>query len=811
MIHAGSGGVGQAAIRVAFSMDCEVFTTVSSKEKKEFLLKTFPKLKEANIGNSRDTSFEQLVMVRTEGRGVDLVLNSLAGELLHASIRCLANYGRFLEIGKFDSIKDTKIGTACLLKSVSFCGIHIDDLMVDKSQVPILKKLHDMVQEGIDAGVVQPLPYTTFHHSQVEQAFRFLATGKHIGKVILEIKNGEETENNSTLGVVPAIPKTYMNPKKSYVVLGGLGGFGLELTNWLLSRGGKNVLLGSRRGVKTGYQQMCLQRWKELGFNVAVSTQDTTNLSGAEKLLEEANQMAPVGGIFNLAVVLQDALFENQSKESFQEVCRSKVNTTKNLDVASRKLCPELQLFVVFSSVSCGRGNPGQTNYGYANSIMERLCEARHAAGLPGLAIQWGAVGDVGLVIESLKGSNETVIGGTVPQRITSCLDTLDTFLQMNHPVLSSLVLADRIQKSKDKDSKIEDIIANILGIRSAKNVPGSLTLGDLGMDSLMGAEIKQVLEFNYDCFLNASQIRNLTFDQLRLLNSSNANEKAENALNTDDENYDSEGLIPKKKVVKMKSGTSSNKTPWFFIHPIEGKVEPLKFIADSMDTDEDIWGLQCTEDVPLNSVEELAELYIKEIQKVQKKGPYKILGYSFGCIIAYEMASQLEKTGDYSLLVFLDGGPYMVSTATEIYRQSRKTEKSDEVDAFAYFVSQHNPSVDFAKALTTMRSLPDLEAKLSYTTSLLKNLTYSEKEISDAAYAFFKKLALAEAYKPTGVINSKVILINSTDNFITLDLETKLSKLCRQTISYHTIEGDHRAIVQGENGKKVARLVSNL
>lgn len=128
LIHAGSGGVGLAAIRVAFAYGLEVFTTVSTDEKKKFLLNEFPELKVQNIGNSRDTSFRKMIMLRTKGNGVDYVLNSLAEEKLHASIKCLGKGGKFLEIGKFDMANDTKIGLASFLNQLSFHSIMVDKL-----------------------------------------------------------------------------------------------------------------------------------------------------------------------------------------------------------------------------------------------------------------------------------------------------------------------------------------------------------------------------------------------------------------------------------------------------------------------------------------------------------------------------------------------------------------------------------------------------------------------------------------------------------------------------------------------------------
>ena len=134
LIHAGSGGIGLAAIRVAFAYGLEVFTTVSTEEKKNYLLKEYPQLKPENIGNSRDTSFEDMIMERTQGKGVDYVLNSLADEKLHASIRCLGKGGKFLEIGKFDMANDTKIGLGNFLNELSFHSVMLDTIFLSSKE-----------------------------------------------------------------------------------------------------------------------------------------------------------------------------------------------------------------------------------------------------------------------------------------------------------------------------------------------------------------------------------------------------------------------------------------------------------------------------------------------------------------------------------------------------------------------------------------------------------------------------------------------------------------------------------------------------
>ena len=194
LIHAGSGGVGTAAIRVALSYGLEVFTTVSTDEKKTFLLNEISGLKEQNIGNSRNTSFETMVMNQTKGKGVDYVLNSLAGDLLHASIRCLSLKGTFLEIGKYDLIKDTKIGLGNFLKGISFMAVADTELigrtqqelmvttdlwsLISNIKIMFFQLTNNYINADLKKGIIKPLKANVFPANQIEQAFRFMALGK---------------------------------------------------------------------------------------------------------------------------------------------------------------------------------------------------------------------------------------------------------------------------------------------------------------------------------------------------------------------------------------------------------------------------------------------------------------------------------------------------------------------------------------------------------------------------------------------------------------------------------------------------------
>ena len=182
LIHSGSGAVGQAAIHVALSEGCEVFTTVGTPEKRKYIRETFPSIDDDHIGNSRDTSFEQMVMKQTRGKGVDIVLNSLAEDKLQASIRCLGYRGRFLEIGKFDLSVNNQIGMEVFLKEISFHGIMLDAI-INNTSPKITEEIYHFLSAQLNRKCIKPLVRKCFEKNRLEEAFRYMAAGKHIGKV----------------------------------------------------------------------------------------------------------------------------------------------------------------------------------------------------------------------------------------------------------------------------------------------------------------------------------------------------------------------------------------------------------------------------------------------------------------------------------------------------------------------------------------------------------------------------------------------------------------------------------------------------
>ncbi|KAK7134929.1 hypothetical protein R3I93_018135 [Phoxinus phoxinus] len=823
LIHSGSGGVGQAAIAIALSMRCRVFATVGSREKKQYLQERFPQLTAESFANSRDTSFEQHVLLHTQGKGVDLVLNSLAEEKLQASLRCLARHGRFLEIGKYDLSNNTPLGMALFLKNVAFHGILLDALFEEGNRE--WEEVSELLKKGIASGVVQPLRTTVFERNQVEDAFRYMAQGKHIGKVLLQVRS-EETSSTvpaaSPLSI-PAICRTFCPAALSYIITGGLGGFGLELAHWLTERGARKLVLTSRSGIRNGYQAKRIREWQAMGIQVLVSTSDVSTMGGTERLITEACRLGPVGGIFHLAMVLQDGMLENLTPQQFIDVNRPKYGGTINLDNVTRQKCPQLQQFVVFSSVSCGRGNAGQSNYGFANSTMERVCEQRRHDNLPGLAIQWGAIGDVGVVLETM-GGNDAVIGGTLPQRMSSCLEVLDRFLCQQKPVMSSFVLAEKVVVAKGEGSGQRDLVeavAHILGVRDVNSLNADASLADLGLDSLMGVEVRQTLERDYDIVMAMREIRQLTINKLRELSSQSGGKEESRASPA--KRSGAQALLesdlsrmlvnPHGPTVAPLNEVQSAERPLFLVHPIEGSIAAFRTLTGKLSVP--CYGLQCTKAAPLDSIQSLAAYYVECLRQVQPEGPYRIAGYSFGACVAFEMCSQLQSAKcPVEYLFLFDGSHSYVAAYTQSYRAKLTPGKESEAEteALCAFIQQFT-GIEYNKLLETLLPLSDLEARVNKAVDLI---TSSHKNVSRdmlhfAASTFYHKLKAADRYVPTSKYHGNVTLLRakaSSEYGDGLGSDYKLHEVCDGKVSVHVIEGDHRSFLEGEGVESISGII---
>jgi fatty acid synthase, animal type len=535
------------------------------------------------------------------------------------------------------------------------------------------------VTDGIARGIVKPLKSNVFDADDIESAFRFLASGKHMGKVLLRIRG--EASNAATLPI-NVIHRVFCNPNFSYIMPGGLGGFGLELADWLVLRGCRKLVMSSSQGISKQYQSYRIKIWESYGVQVRVNTSDISTKVGCEKLIRESIKLGPVGGIFNLAVILKDSIVDNQDAEKFVTSMGPKALATKHLDELSRLLCPDLQYFVVFSSVSCGRGNAGQSNYGMSNSVMERIMEQRHSLGLPAKAIQWGAVGEVGLVADMQEDKLDMEIGGTLQQRISSCLEELDGLMTANAPLVSSMVVAEKSYSSSGKGNILETIM-NVMSIRDIKSVSMETTLSELGMDSLMTVEIQQTLEREYDLVIATQDLRSMTLSKLIKCSNNKdsasqmkvrlSNQAVPTGMSMLIRNLGDEANSQKTILELQTLSQSGVKT--LIVPGLEGMAGQAWYnLAQSLKCQTFILQMGNTwESTDLDSIFEgvfpdISELFKDEVN-------FNIIGYSFGSILTLKIASALELMGKTGKVIFIDGSPKFIKTIAK----EHITDSSDE------------------------------------------------------------------------------------------------------------------------------------
>ncbi|KAJ8668386.1 hypothetical protein QAD02_010049 [Eretmocerus hayati] len=825
LIHAGSGAVGQAAIRLAIHEGCEVFTTVGTPEKREFIRNHFPQIKDDHIGNSRDTSFLDMIKKNTNGLGVDVVLNSLAEEKLLASVKCLAPGGRFLEIGRYDLSVNNPLGLEAFLKDISFHGVMLDRFMYNSDGK--MSGVCQFLLDGVKTGAVKPLVRTVFAKDDMETALRYVANGKHIGKVILKVQDHEEILE----APVAAVPRYYCSHERSYVILGGLGGVGLELVDWLISRGAKFLVLSSRTGSKSGYEHLKLKRWQEHGAQVLIITgKDASIYEDCRFILESAMQLAPIDGIFNLAVVMKDSIWENQTPQYFESAFAAKVRATKNLDTLSRIMCPSLRHFVAFSSTVSGRGYLGLSNYGMANSAMERICERRVLEGLPGLAIQWGPIGDVGIFSKlyesNLKKKSQHNIRefGYTTQSLLSMLEDLDKFMNQKKAVVSCVMPTLKKSKQSTKATVMETVMS-ILGLKDLTGVSISTPLAEMGMDSMVAVELKQAVEMSHGIFLNIQDLRTLTIKDLQKMSGTNATQteiKIESALPKKSINPVFSYLKDLLFGAELCKSEEFDSTPALLrLNQLEGREIVLIPGVSGLSSDFNVLKeslktaatcLQLGLNKSDRNIQDMAARFSKDMHHeiVDKKG-FVLIGYDFGSLLAIEIARFFEQMGLQGKLILIDGAPLYSKRLVATNNQNLPND--DLQNQFSSSLISLSPLENLSQLEESLKDISEWEDKLQTYLNLHSDIKMSVpidtgKNCIEAMYNRFKAVMEYE-FDSSSKLRGPITLIKPTIPSIQFDNEDYgLSQVTEGQISILYADGDHVTMLEDE---KIAAVINQI
>ncbi|KAI1029050.1 hypothetical protein LB504_012981 [Fusarium proliferatum] len=392
LIHWGAGGVGQAAIQLAKAVGAEVFVTVGSIEKRDFVHEHYG-IPLHNVLSSRDLSFVHGIKRLTDGRGVDVILNSTAGQTLRASWDCIAPYGRFIEIGKVDIFANAGLPMGPFKKSVTFSFFDIGLISLERGRL-FSRVLQDVVDLLAKGSITPPQPLHVYSYSDIQEAFRIMQSGSHMGKLVLKAQDDDHVM------VEPSRkPTYYFDPDASYLLSGGLGGLGRSAARWMASRGAKNLILLSRSGTTRPAAQELMKELAAAGVTASAPQCDVSDRAALERVLNDcAKTMPPIKGCIQGSMVLKDSIFSNMSPEDYYTAVRPKVVASRNL----HELLPQnMDFFILLSSASGVVGNRGQSNYCVGNTYQDSLARHRVALGLPGVAVDLGMILSVGFAAEN--------------------------------------------------------------------------------------------------------------------------------------------------------------------------------------------------------------------------------------------------------------------------------------------------------------------------------------------------------------------------------------------------------------------------
>lgn len=528
LIHGAAGGVGIAAIQFAQWLGADIYATAGSEEKRDLLRL----LGVRHIYDSRSLSYADEILADTDGRGVDVVLNSLAGEAINRNLRVLKPFGRFLELGKRDFYENTRIGLRPFRNNISYFGIDADQLMNERPD--LTQRLFAQMMALFRQGALHPLPYTVFDANDIVDAFRYMQQARQIGKIVVTYRNGISGVHTPAAEAKPALT---LPADATYLVTGGLGGFGLRTAQWLVDKGARNLILISRSGPASDAAQSALSAFASQGVRVHAAACDVTDRDALARLLSEtAATLPPLKGVVHAAVVIDDGLARSATPAQIQRTLAAKVLGAQHLHALTRDL--PLDLFVFYSSATTLFGNPGQSNYVAANTWLERLAAQRRAEGLPATCVRWGAIDDVGFLARNQKIKDALqgrMGGGALASQVA--LDALEDMLLADASGLGVLELdwralsrflptaglpkfsdiARRAGSGADEDNGADDIaqmiatlddatlherftdmlkaeIGEILRV-SPDKIESTRSVYDMGLDSLMGVELVVALE----------------------------------------------------------------------------------------------------------------------------------------------------------------------------------------------------------------------------------------------------------------------------------------------------------------------------
>ncbi|SFK88739.1 type I polyketide synthase [Falsiroseomonas stagni] len=518
LIHGGAGAVGLAALGIARARGARVIAAAGTPEKRALLLR----LGADAVVDSRAADFEDRVRAVTDG--VDVVLNSVAGEAMRATLRLVRPFGRFVELGKRDFLENTRIGLRPFARNIAFIGVDLDQLLAHAPATAL--EAAAAALGAVQQGTHPPLPVLVLDGAAAGDAFRLMQASGHVGKIVVRPASQGVARPPGTFEAAPGL----------HVVLGGTGGFGLAIAFWLAERGAKAILVASRRGAVDAAAMPRIEALRAQGLRFEVAAMDVTDAAAlADAMARWRKAYGRIAGIVHTAMVLEDGLLSGVAAETLDRVLAPKVDGIRAVGAALAG--DALQYLVACSSVTTMVGSPGQGAYVAANGFLEGAVREMRGRGLPAIAVCWGAIADSG-VIARTRGLAERLRAATGVAGITTAeaLDHLGRLLgnpaaapavsaytvahwapgarglaTLRSPIFSELFAAGAQEEAaggalldlarlprEEAAERLLDAVREEVGriLRMpVEEVDADRNLIDLGLDSLMALELRMALE----------------------------------------------------------------------------------------------------------------------------------------------------------------------------------------------------------------------------------------------------------------------------------------------------------------------------
>ncbi|WP_312632084.1 SDR family NAD(P)-dependent oxidoreductase [Streptomyces noursei] len=527
LVHGAAGGVGLAAVQYARLVGATVIATAGSPAKRDLLRA----LGVEHVLDSRTLDFAHQVLGITGGRGVDVVVNSLAGQAIDRGLETLRPGGRFIELGKRDIYANKPLLMRPFSRNIAFFGVDVTALLSDEAGLHTGRRLLAEVAERVADGRYRPLPHTVYPAPRVKEAFTLLQHSRHVGKVVVSL---DPQDGPIAVRTRPEPPR--LDPDGSYLVTGGLSGFGAATARWLADRGARHLALVSRRGADSPEAAAVLTDLAARGVTATPYAADVTDTDAMTEVIGRIDATGHrLAGVVHAAMTLDDAPLTELTDERIRTVLAPKMAGAAVLDTLTRER--DLRLFWLYSSGTAAVGNVKQSAYGGGNLFAEALARQRHGVG-PALAVAWGALGDCGYVareglgpvLEALGmaslGSREALAAlGTVAAsgsavagigrydwaRLRTLLPALaaprtaallpaggDLGGHTREDLLAALAGLTADEALQFVSGTLAELLAGVLQTDVARLDP-RLPLQDLGVDSLMGAELLTMLRQRID------------------------------------------------------------------------------------------------------------------------------------------------------------------------------------------------------------------------------------------------------------------------------------------------------------------------